>query len=133
MTPTTYSLLADALLVVHFAFIVFVVGGQVGVLVGGFRHWCWVRNWTFRLCHLLAIGIVIAQAWAHQICPLTIWENALRRAAGESPYAGTFVGHWVGRIVYYDAPQWVFILAYSLFGTVVLLSWVWVRPRRRHT
>lgn len=125
-----YPLIADAILVVHFAFITFVLVGQVCVVVGCFRNWRWVRNLTFRVCHILAIGIVVAQAWADQVCPLTIWENALRHAAGGQSYPGTFVEHWVGRLVYYDAHQWVFTVAYSLFGAVVLFSWVWVKPGR---
>jgi hypothetical protein len=124
------SLIADVILVVHCAFIAFVVGGQACVLVGRFRDWGWVRNFTFRVCHLLAIGIVVAQAWANQICPLTVWENALREAAGERSYSETFIAHWVGKLVYYDAPPWVFTVAYSVFGALVLFSWVWVRPKR---
>ena len=125
-----YSLIADAILLVHCAFIVFVVGGQVCVILGYFRGWRWVRRFTFRVCHLLAIGIVVTLTWANQICPLTIWENALRDAAGGESYSGTFIEHWVGRLVYYDLPQWIFTLAYTLFGALVLISWVWVKPAR---
>ena len=125
-----YSLVADAILVVHFAFIVSVLGGQVFVVVGYFRNWRWVRNVAFRLCHILAIGIVVALSWADQLCPLTVWENSLRNAAGQQPYAGSFVGYWVGRLVYYDAPQWVFIVGYSLFGALVLATWIWIRPEK---
>ena len=124
------SLIADAILTLHLAFIAFVVGGEACVIVGYFRGWCWVRNFTFRLCHVIAIGIVVAQAWADRVCPLTVWENALRDAAGDESYPGTFVAHWVGRLVYYDAPQWLFTVAYSLFGALVVISWVWVRPGR---
>lgn len=126
-----YSLAADAILVVHFAFVVFVVGGQILVTVGYFLNWHWVRNLTFRICHLLAIGVVVAQAWASQLCPLTIWESKLRYMAAEHMYQGSFVEHWVGRLIYYDAPQWVFIVVYSLFGALVLITWVWVRPQKK--
>lgn len=125
---SVYSIAADALLIIHFAFIVFVLGGQVCVIIGYFRDWRWVRNLSFRVGHLLAIGIVVAQTWASQLCPLTIWESKLRNAAGEQPYQGTFVAAWVGRLVYYDAPLWVFTAAYSLFFALVLITWIWVRP-----
>jgi hypothetical protein len=125
------SLIADVILVVHCGFIAFVLGGEACVIVGHFRNWHWVRKLTFRFCHLLAIGIVVAQAWADQICPLTVWENALRGAAGEESYSETFVQHWVGRLVYYDAPQWVFTVVYSVFAALVLFSWVWVKPQGR--
>jgi hypothetical protein len=128
-----YPLMADMILIVHFAFIVFILAGQVCVVVGHFRSWHWVRNVTFRVCHILAMGIVVVQAWAEQVCPLTLWENALRQTAGGQPYKRTFVEHWVGRLVYYDAPQWIFTVVYSLFGAVVLCSWIWISPERdRH-
>jgi hypothetical protein len=125
------SLIADAILIAHCAFIAFVLGGEACVVVGYFRKWRWVRNFAFRVCHLLAIGIVVVQAWANQICPLTAWENTLRAAASEAPYSGTFVEHWVGRVVYYDAPDWVFTVVYSTFGVFVLFSWIWFKPGRR--
>ncbi len=125
---SVYSLAADVILIVHLAFIVFVVGGQLLVVIGYFRKWRWVRNRPFRLCHVLAIGAVIILAWAGRLCPLTVWESNLRGAAGEQPYPGSFVAYWVGRLIYYDAPQWVFITLYSLFGLVVVLAWIWVRP-----
>lgn len=125
------ALLADVLLVIHSLFILFVAGGQVCVLLGGLRGWSWVRNFAFRIAHLLAIGFVAAESWIGMICPLTIWESTLRRAAGETPYNGTFVGHWLGRLVYYDAPEWVFMIVYSLFFVVVAASWILVRPARR--
>lgn len=125
-----YSLAADTILLIHLAFIVFVVGGQACVVVGYFRDWRWVRSLIFRVCHLLAIGFVVAQAWASKICPLTIWESKLRAAAGQQAYQGTFIKDWIGRLIYYDAPLWVFVVVYSLFGALVLLSWIWVRPEK---
>ena len=121
--------LADVVLVIHFLFMVFVVLGQVCILIGGWRKWDWVRCFRFRVAHLLAIAIVVLQDWLHMVCPLTVWENALRRAAGESGYPDTFVGYWVGRLVYYEAPAWVFTLAYTLFGLSVLASWFLVKPK----
>ena len=123
-----YSLTADAVLIIHLAFILFVLGGQLCIIAGYVRRWRWVRNLRFRLCHICAIGIVVVLAWANRLCPLTVWESTLRGAAGEQSYPGSFVAYWVGRMVYCDAPQWVFIAAYSLFGLFVALTWMWVRP-----
>jgi len=121
-------LLADIVLVIHFLFIAFVVLGQVLIVIGGVRHWAWVRSFRFRITHILAIAIVVLQDWLHMLCPLTVWENALRRAAGEPGYPGAFVGYWVGQVVYYEAPPWVFTVAYTLFGAIVLVSWFLVKP-----
>ncbi len=124
-------LLADTILVVHFLFIAFVLGGQGCILVGAFRRWAWVRRRGFRVVHLAAIAIVAAQAWAGMVCPLTVWESALRSAAGESAYPGTFVGYWASKLVYFDAPQWVFTTMYTLFGVAVFASWFIVKPVKR--
>ena len=128
-----YAIAADALLFVHTLFVLFVILGLLLIIVGGLKHWQWVRNPWFRLSHLAAIGFVVAQAWAGEICPLTIWENSLRRRAGETGYDSTFIGHWLQQLLYYDAPSWVFIAAYTLFGLLVLASWWWVRPNFRTT
>ncbi len=78
------TLLADAVLGFHFLFIVFVVGGQACILIGGLLGWCWVRNLGFRIAHLLAISVVVVESWIGTICPLTIWEVTLRRMGGET-------------------------------------------------
>ena len=125
------ALLADALLVVHAAVVVFVVGGQLMVLVGGPLGWGWVRSPLFRVAHLLVLLVVIVQSWLGQRCPLTDWEMALRREAGQSAYGESFVAHWVGSLLFYEAPPWAFTLAYTVFGVLVLASWYWLPPRRR--
>ena len=122
------ALLADTILVVHLLFIAFVLGGQGCILAGAWRGWAWVRRPGFRILHLAAIAIITLQAWVGMVCPLTILENAFRRAAGEGAYGGTFVGHWLSRLVYFDAPQWVFTTAYTLFALLVLATWFLVKP-----
>ena len=61
---TTYSLLADFVLLVHFAFVAFVVLGFVLIWVGYFCRWPFVRDLRFRLAHLAAIGLVLAESLA---------------------------------------------------------------------
>lgn len=123
--------LADLVLLTHVLFVAFVVVGLVLVLAGGALGWGWVRHRAFRIGHLLAIGIVVAQAWLGVLCPLTTLEMRLRQRAGGATYEGSFVAHWLDRILYVDAPPWAFTLAYSLFGAAVIASWWWVRPRPR--
>ena len=126
-----YSFLADAILVIHFAFVVFVVVGFLLILVGLLARWSWVHNRIFRIAHLAAIGIVVLQAWFGQLCPLTIWENALRRRAGQSDYAETFVEHWLHEILFYQAEPWIFTAVYTAFGVLVVLVWFLGRRRER--
>ena len=56
-------LLADALLLIHVLFVGFVVLGLLAIYAGCFLHWHWVRNRWFRILHLMAIAIVVLQAW----------------------------------------------------------------------
>jgi Protein of Unknown function (DUF2784) len=121
--------LADAVLLLHFAVVVFVVGGLVVVLVGNRLRWSWVNALPFRLAHLLAIGVVVVQAWLGKLCPLTILESWLRSRVGEAAYSASFIEHWVQRVLYYEAPAWVFTSAYTVFGLLVVAAW-WCFPPR---
>ncbi|MEM7765818.1 MAG: DUF2784 domain-containing protein [Pseudomonadota bacterium] len=129
MNPNRYALLADLILVVHFAFVLFVVVGFALILCGIVARWRWVENRTFRLIHLAAIGIVVLQAWLGQLCPLTIWESQLRRLAGEQGYSGSFIEHWLHRVMFFEAEQWVFTLVYTVFALLVALTW-WLGRKR---
>ena len=122
------NLLADFILFVHFAFVVFVVGGFALILLGALLRWAWVRNPVFRYVHVGAIVFVAIEALAGMACPLTVWEDALRRS---SPDAPGFIGRWVGRLLYYDLPEWVFATAYVLFAGAVIASLILIPPRRR--
>ncbi len=126
---TLYLLAADGILLVHVLFVLFVLLGLLLIVAGYFYDWSWVRNPRFRLAHLAAIGVVVLQAWLGRICPLTTWEMAFRERAGDATYQGSFIAHWLQSLLYYEAPAWVFTLAYSLFGLIVAVTWVAVRPR----
>jgi hypothetical protein len=129
--PETYLFLADALLVLHFLFVLFVIIGLCLIVLGGWRGWPWVHNRWFRWLHLAAIAVVVAQAWLGQACPLTTLEMWLRSEAGEVAYQGSFIQYWVSRLLYYRAPAWVFTLAYTAFGALVALAWIKVPPGER--
>lgn len=89
----SYGLLADAVLLLHLAFILFVV-------LGGFLVWRWPR---------LAWLHLPAAAWGALIefgdwpCPLTPLENHLRALAGEAGYAGGFIEHYLLPLIYPEA------------------------------
>jgi hypothetical protein len=127
-----YRIIAETVLIGHFLFVLFVVFSLVLIAAGGVAGWHWVRNRAFRIAHLLAIGIVVLQSWLGMICPLTHVENWARDAAGGIRYEGGFIAHWVERLLYYEAPGWVFVLGYTVFGMAVVAAWVLVPPRRRH-
>ena len=129
MSENAYLLLADAALALHAGFVLFVVGGALLILIGGGLGWRWVRNPWLRWCHLAGVGVVVVQAWAGIICPLTTLEMWLRQQAGTPTYSGSFIGHWLQTLLYYSAPDWVFTLCYTVFGLLVLAGWFWIRPR----
>jgi hypothetical protein len=119
--------LADAVLVVHAALVVFIVGGLVAVWVGAAFNWRWVRGRGFRGVHLAAICVVALLALLGVACPLTVLEDALRHDAGATQ---GFVQRWVGRLLYYELPAWVFTVAYAGFAALVALTWRLVPPAR---
>jgi len=119
--------MADALLVVHFLIAAFIVAGLVLVWIGAALGWLWVRNPWFRYLHLGAIAFVAAEALAGVMCPLTVWEDLLR---GNVP-AESFVGRWVRYFLYYQAPEWVFTLAYVAWAAATLATLRLVPPRKR--
>jgi hypothetical protein len=135
MTPSQrfYLVLADALLVVHFAFVAFVVIGLLVIWIGRWRRWPFVRNLWFRLAHLAAIAIVAAQSLASFACPLTTWEDRLRLLAGGAQrYESSFVQHWLHRLIFFDWSERVFTTVYVVFLLIVAVS-LWLVPPRRAT
>ena len=125
-----YPLLADLVLALHAAVVAFVVGGLALVVVGNLRQWRWVNGLGFRVAHGAAIAFVVAEAWLGITCPLTTLESWLRARAGAAHYADSFIGHWLASLLFYEAPAWVFALAYSVFGALVAAAWWWFPPRR---
>jgi hypothetical protein len=126
-----YRVAADLVLILHTAVIVFILFGLVAVLLGVALRWEWIRNFYFRVAHLLAIAYVVAQTFLGVACPLTILENDLRVRAGQDPYAGAgFIQFWLHRLIFFDAEPWVFTLCYALFGLAVAAT-MWLAPPRR--
>lgn len=118
-----YSILADAVLVFHFCFILFVGGG--GLVVLRWPRAIWVH------IPVAAWGVWIELSG--KICPLTPLENDLRRRAGEGGYAGGFIEHYLLPVIY---PRGLTReIQLGLAALVVLLNigiyaYVWQRRRR---
>ena len=124
-----FQTLANAVLIAHVVFILFVVAGLLLVIVGGGLRWNWVRNLQFRLVHLAAIVFVVIESWLGAACPLTTLELWLRRMAGQGFYDGDFIAFWFRRLFFFDAPAWVFTVGYSAFGILVVLGWLFYPPQ----
>ena len=114
-----WKLLADAVVLVHFAFVAFVIGG-------GFLSWRYPRA---AFAHLPALlwGIWIElSGW---ICPLTPLENDLRERAGEVGYQGGFVEHYIIPVLYPPGltPEVQWVLAGLLIATNIVAYGALVR------
>jgi len=123
-------MLADLTVVIHAAYVSFVVVGLALILAGVALRWKWVRNPWFRATHLIAIGIVVAESLVGIPCPLTVWERQLRQIAGQTGYTGDFVGYWTHQLIFYRFEPWVFTVMYVLFGLAVLAAFLLAPPRR---
>jgi hypothetical protein len=120
------QLAADAILVVHFAFVAFIVAGLVLTWTGATLGWTWVRSFWFRLAHLAAICFVAGEALLGVACPLTLWEDALRGTRSDSG----FLARWIHRVMFYELPESVFTAAYVAFAVAVLLTYWFIPPAR---
>ena len=127
-TEVLLLIAADAILAVHVAFVLFVIAGLLAVVAGGLLGWSWVRSLRFRVAHLAAIAFVVMESWLGVRCPLTVWERALRERAGDVTYGGDFIQYWLQTLLYYSAPAWVFTVAYTVFGLLVVATWFLVPP-----
>ena len=121
----SHRYLADAVLLLHLGFILFVV-------CGGFLVWRWPRlAWL----HLPAAAWGAYVEISGRLCPLTPLENHLRRLAGESGYPGSFVEHYLLPIVYPEALTRELQVAMGLGVLLVnaaAYGWGHHRRRRRH-
>jgi hypothetical protein len=85
-----YRILADSIVVIHLAFIIFVTLGALLVL--------WWKKLAWVHIPMALWGILVEfSGW---ICPLTPWENYFRRLAGEEAYKGDFIGEYILPLIY---------------------------------
>jgi hypothetical protein len=122
-----FKLLADLVVFLHAGYVAFIVIGQLAILAGIARGWRWVRSRRFRLAHLAAIFIVVAESLLGIVCPLTTLEQWLRSQSGQATYRGDFLGYWVHEMLFFDAPPWNFTILYAAFGLIVATTF-WLSP-----
>jgi hypothetical protein len=120
------GVLADAVLVLHLAFIAFVLGGALLAL--RWRRVVWI--------HLPAVAWAVMLELQGWVCPLTPLEDRLREAAGQSPSSGSFVERTLLPVIYPPglcASSQKILAAGVLAANVALYGGVWARRRRQPT
>jgi hypothetical protein len=123
-------MLADVVVAFHLLIVLFILLGVPLVYLGAALHWPWVRGRRWRTLHLGAMLFVAAESLLGITCPLTVWEDALRGQRTD----GGFLERWIDQLIFYDAPAWVFTMAYTAFAALVLVTWFVVPPiRQRRT
>ncbi len=120
-------MLADVILIIHFLFVLFVVGGVPLIWLGAWMEWGFVRNFSFRLAHFAAILFVVCESLMGMVCPLTLLEDTLRGTTT----GGNFIQRWLHRILFYDAPEGVLTMLYVVFALLVAVTFKLLPPRHR--
>ena len=121
-------LLADVVLLLHVGYAAFVIGGLLVVPLGAWLNWRWVGARRFRLAHLLCTATVAVEALIGVMCPLTWFEHTLLVASGTTGYERSFIGHLLYRLLYYDAPAWVFTVAYTALALTIAVFYHYLPP-----
>ncbi len=122
-------LLADAILIFHFLFVLFVVGGLPAIWIGAWLKLDFVRNIWFRIIHLAAILFVVGESLFGIVCPLTIWEDNLRQLESDS----SFIQRWLHHILFYELPEGLLTIAYLLFAILIVATFLLIPPYHRNT
>ena len=123
-----YRLTADAVVLFHMAYAMTVALGLPVIWVGILFRRPWARNVWWRCGHLTMILVVVAETWAGIQCPLTTWEQQLRKLAQQETYSGDFIANLVHDWLFYNFSPAVFKTIYSVFGLLVFLSFVFAPP-----
>ena len=129
-TSDLYAFAANAIVAFHFIYVMFVVIGELTIISGWIFHWQWIRNMTFRVIHFIATLTVAVQALVKVPCPLTVWEADLRELAGQTSERDiTFVARLIRAVIFFDFPDWFFLMLYVGFGAIVLITLILVPPK----
>lgn len=128
-----YRILADLIMVIHLAWIIFMLWGVV-LTIRGFFYPKFFERWLFRTIHLLGIIFVVTLEILGKYCPLTLWENALRGHYNpETDYPGSFIIKHIEQMIYPDVSPLVVIIPTLLVAAFTLAVFVLKPPAKLMT
>ncbi|TET42043.1 MAG: DUF2784 family protein [Elusimicrobia bacterium] len=127
----SHKIFADAIIVVHFLYILFML---LGFLLTGYALFFrekFFDRWLFRSLHLLGIFYVASLSILGKYCPLTILENELRlRYEVSLVYSGSFIVHYLERLVYPDVNPLVIQIPTAFLAIFTIVVFI-VRPPKK--
>ena len=127
--PPPLSALARLVLYLHLGVIVFNLFWLVAIPLGAWRGWSFVRSFGWRALHLASLAVVALQAALGRLCFLTIWQEELTAAAGDTGKP-SLIDELVTKAVFWPLPAWVFVVLYLAVLVYAALLWFLVPPRR---
>ncbi len=133
-----YKILTDLVVLIHFAWILFILWGFILAVCGSISVYVlrkakdrWITffdRWIFRTIHLGGIVYVAILTVSGKYCPLTILENELREQYNtELTYPGSFVVHYIEKIVYPEANFLLFVIPTTIIAIFSILMFI-IRP-----
>ena len=132
MSPELLRAAASAVLYLHFAVVVFNVFWIVAIPLGAWLGWTFIRSFWWRAAHLIVLAVVALQAVVGALCFLTIWQDALLRAAGGAARDTPLIERIVTSLVFWPLPLWAFVVLYVAAVVYALAMWWLVPPHTRH-
>jgi hypothetical protein len=125
-----YKIIADIIVVLHFIWIIFMLLGFF-LTIYGFFYQKFFDWWLFRTLHLAGILFVGLLTILQKFCPLTILENISRaRYSPESTYPGSFIVHYIEKLVYPDVNQTLLRLGTILVAVFILVVYTTKPPEK---
>lgn len=125
-----YKISADIIVIVHFIWIIFMLLGFFLTVYGFFKNdfFDW---WLFRTLHLSGILFVGILTTLRRFCPLTILENLSRaQYSPESTYPGSFIVHYIEKLVYPDVNQTLLRVGTVFVAFFVLVVFIIIPPKK---
>ena len=112
-------MIADIILMFHFAIIFFITFGFFLIPIGYKLGWVWIKNSKLRICHCGMMIFVTSETILGITCPLTLIENSLR-GINEST---SFISYWISQIIYWNFPTQFFVVLYCICLVWTFLMW----------
>lgn len=125
-----FRLLADLIVTIHFAWILFILWGFM-LTLRGFFHKEFFDRWLFRTLHLFGIVYVSVLAIMGKYCPLTVWENVLRAKYDPNlTYPGSFIIYYIERLVYPEVNPLIIQIPTAFIAVFTIIVFIFRPPAK---